>query len=181
MNIKEIKNLVLGVEMVPLEDLKPFQPDNLKILTTDNFEKLKNSLIKNNFIAAFSIWKSNEHCYILDGHHRRLVLQELKKEGFIIPDKFPCNIIDVKSKKQAIDFLLTYSSEYAHPDKEGVSEFIHTNNLDFDLVNSFTDLRDIDLIELKMDSIDFEPVDEQPRLDEKTPIICPNCNHEFVP
>lgn len=169
--------------MVNWLDLKPFQPDNLKILTKQNFERIRNSLIQNNFIAGFHVWEENGEYWILDGHHRKYVLQSLKSEGFILPEKLPCSVVDVNSKRQAIKFLLTYSSEYAHVDPLGVSEFIHKNELDFDELDSFLDLRNVDLCNLKLDSIDFDPVsaDEQGKLDEKKRVTCPNCNHEFAP
>jgi hypothetical protein len=181
--MKEIKNLILRAELLNWQDLKPFQPDNLKVLTKQNFERIKNSLIKNNFIAGFHVWEKDGEFWILDGHHRKYVLQVLKDEGYIIPDKFICNIVDVTSKKQAIKFLLTYSSEYAHPDPDGVAEFIHKNELDFDELDSFLDLRNTDLLTLKQDSMDFDPAgeDEQGKLDEKNPVTCPNCDHEFIP
>lgn len=181
--MKEIKNLIKRTELLDWQALKPFQPDNLKILTKENFERIRTSIIMNNFIAGFHVWEKDGEYWILDGHHRKYVLQALKDEGFILPEKLPCNIVDVNSKKQAIKFLLTYSSEYAHPDPQGVAEFIHKNELDFDELNSFLDLRNTDLPALKMDSIDFDPVgeDEQGKLDEKKPVTCPNCDHEFVP
>ena len=100
-----------------------------------------------------------------------------------MPDKLPCNIVDVNSKQQAIKFLLTYSSEYAHPDSLGIAEFIHTNDLDFEELDSFLDLRNIDLPTLKLDSVDFDPVDvdEQGKLDKKASVKCPNCDHVFSP
>jgi len=186
--MKEIKNLILRTELLNWQELKPFQPDNLKVLTKQNFERIKNSLTKNNFIAGFHVWAQENtwgdiDYWILDGHHRKHVLQALKDDGYILPDKLPCSIVDVKSKKQAIKFLLTYSSEYAHPDPEGVAEFIHKNELDFEELDSFLDLRNTDLQSLKLDSMDFDPAgeDEQGKLDEKNPVVCPNCDHEFIP
>jgi hypothetical protein len=182
-DIKEIRNLIKRTELLGWEDLIAFQPDNLKILTKQNFERIRNSLIKNNFIAGFHVWEKDGQYFILDGHHRKYVLQSLKAEGFILPEKLPCNIVDVSSKKQAIKFLLTYSSEYAHPDPLGVSEYIHKNEMDFEELDSFVDLRGTDLMMLKLDSVDFEPgnVDDQGKLDQKKPVTCPNCDHEFIP
>ena len=177
---KEIRNMILRVEMVDWQDLKPFQPDNLKILTTENFQKIRNSLIKNNFIANFHVWEEKGTYWILDGHHRKHVLQSLKDDGYILPDKLPCAVVDVASKRQAIEFLLTYSSEYAHPDKQGVSEFIHTNNLDFDELGSFVDLRHINMSELKMDNVDFDFKEYDEKTGDGVKMTeCPKCGHEF--
>jgi hypothetical protein len=153
------------------------------VLTKQNYERIRNSLIKNNFIAGFHVWEKDGEFWILDGHHRKHVLNALKSEGFIIPDRLPCNIVDVNSKRQAIKYLLTYSSEYAHPDAQGVAEFIHINELDFEELDSFVDLRGTDLMEMQLDSVDFDPAgeDEQGKLDQKNPVTCPNCDHEFIP
>ncbi len=180
MEIKQITNKVLRVEMVDWQVLKPFQPDNLKILTTENYERLKNSLINNHFIASFHVWEDKGDYWILDGHHRKYVLEALKKEGYILPDKLPCNVVDVQSKREAIKFLLTYSSEYAHPDRQGVSEFIHTNELDFDELHSTIDLRHININELKLDStdVDFKEFKED-AADGVKMAECPECGHTF--
>lgn len=179
--MKEITNKILRVEMINWENLIPFQPDNLKTLTSENYEKLKNSLIKNHFIAGFHVWENSGKYWILDGHHRKYVLENLKKEGYILPDKLPCNVVDVKSKREAIKFLLTYSSEYAHPDRQSISEFIINNELDFDELNSMIDLRHINIEELKLDlssDIEFKEYDEKTADDVKH-VECPQCGHEF--
>jgi hypothetical protein len=152
--VPEIKNLILRQEMLEWRKLKPFQPKNLKVLTKSNYERLRESLRKNNFIAGFHVWEDAGEYWILDGHHRKYALEDFAKDGYVLPEKLPCSIVDVQSKQQAIEFLLTYSSEYAHPDPLGISEFVHLNGLDFENLNTFVDLRGVNLIELKMDNTD---------------------------
>ncbi|VVC76018.1 hypothetical protein AQUSIP_13190 [Aquicella siphonis] len=164
--MKEIKNLIKRQELLDWRKLKPFQPQNLKVLTKENYDRLRNSLLKNNFIAGFHVWAETDgtgktEYWILDGHHRKYVLDDLAREGYTLPATLPCSIVDVSDKKQAIEFLLTYSSEYAHPDPLGVSEFIHTNDLDFDTLAGFIDLRGVDILALKLDSVDTPVVYEE--------------------
>jgi hypothetical protein len=49
-----------------------------------------------------------------------------------------------------------------------------------DLSKMFSDM---ELIDLQAMVAKFEPVDinEQPRLDQKSPVICPHCGQEFIP
>ncbi len=66
-------------------------------------------------------------------------------------------------------------------------------DLDFDIEVMAADLEagldlsglwtDLELEELGAEVPDFAPVDEseQPRLDMKKPVMCPECGHEFVP
>jgi hypothetical protein len=56
-------------------------------------------------------------------------------------------------------------------------------DLDWDYEQVDFDLADgVDLEWLGMAEPNFEPVgeDEQPRLDEKKPVTCPECGHEFI-
>ena len=50
----------------------------------------------------------------------------------------------------------------------------------FDLSGPWSEL---ELADLGLEVPEFAPVgiDEQPRLDEKAPVTCPECGHEFVP
>lgn len=59
-------------------------------------------------------------------------------------------------------------------------EFDELKALDFDLELTGFTLAEIDLLSGR--GVDFEPgtEDDQGRLDEKQPIVCPACGHEFT-
>ncbi len=64
--------------------------------------------MKYGWIAPIFIWNKN---YILDGHGRLLILEQLLKEGYIIND-LPIVDIEAKTKKEAAQILLAINSKY---------------------------------------------------------------------
>ncbi len=137
----EIKNKVNQFKLVEWRSLKWLQNENLKDIDLTAFEKLKNSLKKNNFIQPFNVWKdSRRKLWILDGSHRQKAMLELEKEGIKIPKNLPANFIQCKNKKEAAKLVLVYSSLYAKATEVGVKEFLQLNNLLLSDVDSETDL-----------------------------------------
>ena len=61
----EIKITCDGTEYIDYRQLKPFQ-GNLKTITEENLQKLKNSIIKYGFTVPAFVWQSGEDKYILD-------------------------------------------------------------------------------------------------------------------
>lgn len=89
-----------GASALPLEDLIHFQGE-LKDITAKNLTKLEKSILKYGFSFPIQIWKSDEEEFkILDGHQRRLVLQQLKNIGYEIPD-IPVNFIEAETEQEA--------------------------------------------------------------------------------
>lgn len=155
--IKEIKNLIDDAGMVSLDELHPFQPDNLKIMTTESFQKLKNSIVENDFVTGFVVWKDKDKLWIIDGHHRKYALEQLKKEGAILPAKYACLYLGLKDKKHANKILLTYSSNHARLHPEGFLEFVHAIGMDMDILKETLDIPGIDIDRLDGDIEDMEP------------------------
>lgn len=110
-----IKNNVIGSELVEWRKIKWFQNNNLKELSKESMQKLKQSFVENNFIQPFQVWKkNNSEWYFLDGHHREKAMKELLESGFngeqvAIPDKLPANIIKCKNENEAAKLVLVYS------------------------------------------------------------------------
>ncbi len=69
------------------------------------------------------------------------------------------------------------ASEFVQWDAE---QLLADVNAGVDLSRLFSQ---IELMNIGALSPDFEPVDisEQPRLDQKSPVVCPHCGHEFTP
>lgn len=177
--MRQILNLAEKAEFIELEKLKPFQPDNLKIMMKESFDKLKESILLNNFVAGFYVWDDGKTIWIIDGHHRKYALEDLKKSGVIIPDKFLCVFLKFENDKQAAQALLTYSSNHARLHPEGFMEFCSEYNLNLKILEQTLDIPGIEIKKLNGDMLDVEEQKEEPK-DGKF-VTCPHCNKEFMP
>lgn len=140
----EIKNRVIKTELTDWKQLKELQPKGFKELSKANYEKLKTSIIKNDFVMSFTVWDSGKEKFIIDGHHRFKVLDLLEKENYTVPEKLPCTFIECKNKKEASKLVLTYSSIYAKVQEEGLYEFLNLNDFNFEDVKTEIDIPEID-------------------------------------
>ena len=147
-------------ELFILLDTKDFQ---LKELNKNNFEKLKNGIIKKGFWFPFFVWHCEEEgkWYYTDGTQRHKVLNKMAESGqYKMPDKFPCVEIFAKDKKEAAEAILTQSSSYGKFTEEGLYGFIH----EYDLVSDFAELKggleipDFDLGEFEKGWLKDDPV-----------------------
>ncbi len=132
--MKTIKITCEGTDYVDYKSLTPFQ-GHLKILTDDNLEKLKKSIIKYGFTVPGFIWKSGKKLYILDSHQRCIALESLAEDGYKIPD-IPIIYIKAKDKKEAKEKLLHISSQYGTFDKGGLDEFLLSIDAGEDLLET---------------------------------------------
>jgi hypothetical protein len=137
----EITSKIIKTENIKWKNLEWLQ-GNLKDIPKTAFQKLKQSIVKNQFIQPFNVWE-NGKLWCLDGHHRLKALQELEKEGHTIPDTLPANFIKCKDKKEAAKLVLVYSSIYARTTDEGLYEFINVEGLDYDELKKEIDLPDM--------------------------------------
>lgn len=128
---------------MPHGKLVAFQ-GNLKEMSKDSALKLRESIFKHGWIAPVFVWDKN---YILDGHGRLLVLQELIKEGYTI-GPIPIVDIEAKTKKEAGEILLSINSKYQRMTEEGLYEFLHEMDISLDDL-PYIELPDIDLEQFK--------------------------------
>lgn len=176
----EIKDRIEGLEFKTLEELIVFQ-GNLKELSKEGYEKLKNSLLVNDNIGIFYIWKNN----ILDGHQRVYTLLELKKTGIKMPEKWPCIKVRADSLKQAKKFILQYTSQHGRIVEEGLYEFLHTSDLtaEFDALKFELDLPGIDLDRFEegyFKDTTIEDINEgEVGGNIETKHSCPKCGHKW--
>jgi hypothetical protein len=146
---KTITNKVVKTEPVKWRELKFLQSENLKDIGKPEYEKLKKSLLENNFIQTFNVWQDKKEIYLLDGHHRVKLLFNLEQEGYSVPDTFPANFIQCKTRKEASKYLLIYSSIYAKVDRDGLYEFFELEGLDLSEL-----LQEIQIPDIKFDYFD---------------------------
>jgi hypothetical protein len=169
---------------IELKDMTPLQ-GNLKELSEVNFEKLKRSILKHGITFPFFVWQSNGTSWILDGTQRDRVLKKMVEDGYTIPP-LPCALIQAKDKKEAAEKILLISSGYGKMTDDSLYEFLNENDIDFGDMEDLLELPDLDLDEFKTGYIS-EPdygaasSEEQGRLDQKSPVTCPECGHQFVP
>lgn len=141
-----ITNRIVRTQDVAWKNLEWLQNPRLKDMTRRAFERLKNSLRKNQFLMPFNVWEEKEgKVWILDGHHRQRALRELETEGVKIPDMLTANFISCKNRKEAVGLVLIYSSVYANVTEDGLYETIATEGLDFDEMKLDLELPLIDL------------------------------------
>jgi hypothetical protein len=115
--------------LLPMEKLLSFQ-GSLKKLSPKNRDKLKESILRNGFIAPFFIWDDNGEYNLLDGHQRLLTLKHLQKQGWVIPE-LPVAFVEADNEQDAKLKLLHITSSYGEfQDKELKSWIEDFENLD---------------------------------------------------
>ena len=165
----KIKVTCDGTDYIDFKTLKPFQGD-LKTLSNDNLNKLKNSIIKYGFTAPAFVWQSGKSKYILDAHQRMKALDSLFSDGYEIPD-IPIVYIQAKNKQITKEKLLHITSQYGEFDREGLDNYILDSGLDL----SGLDIR-LTNTELYLEVPDFQPSTEsQGQLDTLQEKVCPHC------
>ena len=110
------------------------------------------------------VWKDKNTNYVIDGHCRLLVLNELETEGYIIP-KLPVVYIECKNKKEAKQKLLRLNSQYGKMTKESVLEFVEDLDLNFEEIALPEGV--IDFTDQSEESPEREGDDETPDYEEK--------------
>lgn len=155
----------MKIEMVSTAKLKA-NPTNPRVLRDEKFEKLKRSITDFpdmlNYRAIVAVTDTDGKYMVLGGNMRLRALQDLKI------NEAPVMLADHWTEEQRREFIVK--------DNVGFGEW------DWDALANEWDAGQLSEWGLDVPKMDFEPVgmDEQPRLDEKTPITCPKCGHEFT-
>lgn len=172
--MKHIKSRILKSGLVKWKDFEFVQSENFKELTKKAFQLIKNSIIANDFIESFKVWESKGVIYCIDGWHRCLVLQELEKEGYGVPQEFNADFIECKDIKHAAKLVPVYSSLYAKITDDGLYEFMHTFDIDFEELKLQTDIPSINFDKFELSYLKDE--EEEKERKKKT---CPHCGGEI--
>ena len=98
---KAIADGVLKTAPVKWQELEFLQSANFKDLTPEGFDKLKTSILQNDFCETFKVWENGKKIYCLDGFHRCKALESLKADGYAIPEEFQASFIKCKNKGTA--------------------------------------------------------------------------------
>lgn len=154
-----------GVTSVPIGRLKA-NPKNPRVLRDEKFIKLKKSLTDFpdmlNKRPLVGVTDTDGKIMVLGGNMRLRALQDLKAT------EAPVILADTWTEEQRLEFIIKDNVAFGEHDWDALA-----NEWDADKLGEWG----MDLPVMP----DFNPVpmDEQPRLDEKTPVTCPKCGHEF--
>ncbi len=130
MEPKTLKVTVEGKKSVALEKLEPFQED-LKHLEKEEYERLRASLIHHGIAFVVHVWEHDGHLFIIDGHQRVFVMNQLKSiEGYDIP-KIPIALVTAKSYEEAKQRVLAGASSYGVVSEDSLAKYLSGNKLDF--------------------------------------------------
>jgi hypothetical protein len=120
-----------SLEMLDIDSLEPLQGE-LKKLSEVNFNKLRKSILDKGFKLVLHVWRSGGVNYLIDGHQRVYVMQQMRKQGIEVPP-VPCAMIEAKNYKEAKETVLMAVSQYGKIDREGFVDFTKDEGFDFDL------------------------------------------------
>lgn len=120
---KTIQITCEGADLIPYTDLLEFQ-DDLKDLTKDNYEALKQSILAEGFCEPVTIWKG--HKEMGNGHQRlRVVKQMVEKEGYLLKDNLiPVGYTIAKDKREFARKVLAMAGNYGTTNKQGLYEYM---------------------------------------------------------
>ncbi len=151
---KEIPIRCAGNRLMPHTQLKAFQ-GNLKEMSEDEAAKFQTVILALGWIAPIFVWKGKD--FILDGHARLKVLQNLLDVGYTIG---PLPVVDVvaNDRKQAGRILIALNARYHRMTEEGLYEFMHHTELAMEDMRPFS-LPDIDLTHFEEAFFETEPGD----------------------
>lgn len=144
----------------------------LKLLSQNNLEKLKKSIIKYGFSAPVFVWQNEDKKYILDGVQRLRALDALIEEGWNIKN-VPIVDIDAKDINEAKEKLLHITSQYGAIDINELDLFI--SNLDLSNIDTVNLVGNKE-IKLEHDiNIDIDDLIK----DHSKGLQCPRCGYKW--
>lgn len=131
--MQTIKIAVEGKETIPFTKLEPFQED-LKSIAKEQYESLKNTILKDGFSFTIHVWKNRGKVYVIDGHQRLFTLKQMHEiEGYKIPN-IPVSLVKAGSFAEAKRKVLAGASQYGTVSQKGLHDFITKNDIPFDTI-----------------------------------------------
>jgi ParB family chromosome partitioning protein len=165
------KNRILEYGVKPADQFLA-HPKNARMHPQFQREAMKAALDTVGFVAPVLEAASG---YLVDGHER--IWQALQNNNADVPFVR----LDISEEEEAY-VLATFDplTALANYDAELLDGLLQEVNSDSPAIQQM--LSDL-ATDVGLTPPDFAPVDmsEQPRLDQKSPITCPECGHEFIP
>lgn len=165
---------------IALDEIYPFQGD-LKTLTEENFEKLKNSILKYGISFPIFLWQNGKKARIIDGTQRDKVLRKIREEGYKIP-RLPIDYIEAADEMEAKEKILLATSQYGKMTNDGLMDFLNNSEIDLVSLESMLNLPGIDLDSFKKGWLDPKPPGAFSEIDPDSMEIehvCPKCGYQF--
>ena len=174
MSDKKVVIECTGADTKDIKELVIFQGD-LKDLTTENYERLKNEILVDGFSEPVSAWENEGQWFILNGTQRLRTLQTMETEGYEIPP-IPISIIKAKDIKQAARKCLAFTSQFGQMTMEGLLDFSDKYELDINEIK-----HDFRYPELNLEKFStIEPEIKEKEVGElETKNTCPSCGYEW--
>lgn len=172
LNGQKWQNRIVGYDNVPPDQLLA-NPSNFRLHPKRQQDALVGSLNELGWLQDIIVNRVTVH--VLDGHLR--VELALRKGEASVPVKYI--ELDESSEKLALAVFdpITYMAETDTALLDELLQGVNTGEAALqELLAGLAE--DAGIV-----PPDFEPVDasEQPRLDQKKPIVCPHCGEEFTP
>lgn len=148
-----IKILCTGEIEVNWNDLRELQltssGEKLKSTDETHINKLAFSISKYGIVNNLQVWidPKTKAIYCFDAHHRKLAIENLVKNGWIIPP-LPATRCLAKTKKEAKKLLLLKESKSSWINTDAIDEYLADVDLDIEIAESLIDIPEIDLSDL---------------------------------
>ena len=171
-----ISSRIIKTILIKWRDLEFIQQENFKEWIEDADVKLKESLIKYQFVDPFKVWENDGKLYCLDGKHRFLDLCSLVELGYKIPEELPATFMNCDDINQAAELVLVYSSAYAKITQQGLFDFVTNFNLDIPALKDVINIPEFSMqrFEQKFDLFDTQNGEEPfVEVDNKNIIVSP--------
>jgi len=161
----------MQITNIPIDKLKPakYNP-RLDLQPEDKeYQDIKRSITEFTLVEPLVI---NKDMTVIGGHQRLKVLKDLQYK------EVPCIVVDLdKQKEKMLNIALNkISGDWDRPRLKDLLEELDSGEFDVNMTGwGEQEIEDL--------MTEFNPtsIDEQPRLDEKKKVICPECGHEFTP
>lgn len=145
-----LQSRIIKTEDVYWKQLQFIQQEGFKDFPPEARQKLRQSILSNNFTQPFYVWQSPDGIiYCLDGYHRIKELKELASEGVEVPEKLPATFIECESKQEAAKLVLVFSSIYARITETGLFNFVDQYDMDWNIIKEMVDIPSIDPVEVE--------------------------------
>lgn len=164
-----ISSRILKTENINWGDLKYLQSDEFKDFSPEEEEKLRHSVLTNQFTDPFKVWHdiATDTVYCLDGKHRGIILRKMISEGITVPELLPGTFIHCDNMQEAAKLVLQYSSHYARTTQSGLVDFMETYNLTVEDISLDINIPEIDMKTLFGDlDKDFSTHNEEMNIEE---------------
>lgn len=130
--------------LIPYGELRWIQDDLKEFESPETRQKLIDLILKDGIDFAFTVWRGirpgeeSEHWWILDGHGRQAVLEEIVHLMGYEPPLVPCVQHFAATFEEALLKVLSSSSTFHKMTPKGLHHFMLTSNLSMESLTKFS-------------------------------------------